>query len=74
VVARIAELATLTSVGDVVSIEVPADATVEGRPVPPSVSDPIVADTLAREGFEVLRRATGPGGTASAGVFECRRR
>jgi hypothetical protein len=74
VVARIAELATLTSVGDVVSIEVPADATVDGRPVPPSVSDPIVADALAREGFEVLRRATGAGGTASAGVFECRRR
>jgi hypothetical protein len=74
VVSRIAELATLTQVGDVVSIEVPEGATVQGRPVPPSVWDPIVRDALAREGFEFLGTAASHEGTPGASVFECRRR
>ncbi len=74
VIARIAELAATTPVGEVVSIGVPVDATVDGRQVPPSVSDPIVVDALARGGFEVLGRTTVTEGTASASVFECRRR
>jgi hypothetical protein len=73
VVARIAELSARTPVGEVVSIEVPAGATVEGRPVPPSVSDPIVQDSLQREGFDLLARTPADDGSG-ASVFECQRR
>ncbi|MGI9579165.1 MAG: hypothetical protein ACR2OH_13270 [Microthrixaceae bacterium] len=73
IVGSIPELAASTAAGSVVSIEVPPDVTLDGRPASGAIVEQLIRDALARDGLEIIDSDTDPAPNEAGWTVRVRR-